>query len=126
MKLKGHKKSLHARCQVILVGCVAAIVVYLLMGCAGGAVRPNCADDSIVAATIFNLRTGNKAYIVKSGDGRHAQAYAVVQGKHIPLHVFPLFGWYVLGSKPDDMVGGRGQTYTVDEFIRRHGPWRVK
>jgi len=120
MKLKGHIKSLHAMCSTFLIGGVIALIVYLLMGCAGGAVRPNCADDSIVAAQIYHLRTGNRTYIQKSADGTHAQAYAVVDGRDVPLRVFPAFAWYVLPVGEDDMGGGKGLTYTVEEFIRGH------
>ena len=122
MKLKGHIYSLR-----IAIMCFSiALVAYALMGCAGGAVRPNCSDDSIVAATIFSLITGHKTYIQKSVKGDHAQAYAIINDRHVPLRVFPAFAWYVLPSKEDDLQGGRGQTYTVDEFIKGHGPWRTK
>jgi len=122
MKLKGHINSLRIAIACFLI----ALVAYVLMGCAGGAVRPNCSDDSIVAAQIYSLRTGHKTYIQKSAMGDHAQAYAIINGKHVPIHVYPLFSWYVLPSKEDDLQGGRGQTYTVDEFIKKHGPWRTK
>lgn len=122
MKLKGHKHSLRTAIAFWLV----ALVAYALMGCAGGAVRPNCADDSIVAAQIYQLRTGHKTYIVKSADGAHAQAYAIINGAETPLRVFPAFSWYILPVAADDLGGGRGEVYTVDEFIRGHGPWRER
>jgi len=81
-----------------------------------------------VAAQIYQLRTGYKTYIQKSYDGTHAQAYAIIEGKPVPLHVYPLFSWYVLPSGEDDMGGGKGKTYnTVDDFIygHRYG-WRKK
>ena len=108
-------------CLIITALCLLiSLAGFMLMGCAGGAVRPDCSDDSIVAATIYHLRTGNKTYIQKSADGTHAQAYAIINGKHVPLRVFPAFAWYVLPSVEDDMGGGKGLTYTLDEFIRGH------
>jgi len=99
---------------------------FAILGCAGGAVRPNCSDDTIVAATIWHLRTGDVTYAQKSVDGTHSQAYAIINGKHVPLRVFPAFAWYILPVGEDDMGGGKGQTYTVEEFIRSHGPWRAR
>ena len=111
----------------ILCWTVAAILIaYIITGCAGGAVRPNCADDSIVAATIYHLRTGHKTYIQKSADGTHAQAFVIIGDRHVPLHVFPAFNWYVEPSSEDNLRGGKGDRYTVDEFIKGHGPWRIK
>ena len=106
--------------MVVTIKTILAIFLILLMGCAGGAVRPDCSDDSIVAAQIYHLRTGQRTYIQKSADGTHSQAYAVIDGRNVPLRVFPAFSWYVLPSVEDDMGGGKGLTYTVDEFIRGH------
>lgn len=94
-------------------------MVYIT-GCASTIIRPNCADDSIVAATIWHLRTGDKTYIQKSGAGDHAQAYAVINGVDTPIHVFPLFGWYVEKSVEDNMKE-KGSIYSVYDFIKLHG-----
>lgn len=122
MKLKGHRYSLY-----VSIACLL-IAAYVLMGCATTAVRPNCADDSAVAAMIWKLRTGDRTYIVKSKAGDHGQAYAVINGKHTPLHVYPLFEWYVGPSKEDDMKGGKGKIYkTVPDFIWAHRyDWRAR
>jgi len=82
MKLKGHIKARNAAIKALLIGGMVACLLWL-MGCAGGAVRPDCADDSIVAAQIYSLRTGYKTYVQKSAKGDHAQAYAIINGKHI-------------------------------------------
>ena len=113
-------KNLKACLVTMAIGLVVVIFCILFMGCAGNAVRPNCSDDSVVAATIYHLRTGHKTYIQKSADGTHAQAYAVINGMDVPLRVFPAFNWYVLPGVEDDMAGGKGEAYTVDEFIKSH------
>lgn len=110
----------------ISAACVLiALVASLFISCAH-AVAPNCADDSIVAAEIYHMRTGRKTFIIKSQDGTHSQAYALINGVETPLHVYPLFKWYIMESQEDDLNGGRGKTYTVDEFIRVHGFRRSK
>lgn len=108
-------------CLAISVMCVMVSVwLVLLMGCATNAIKPDCSDDSIVAATIWHLRTGDKTYIQKSVAGDHAQAYAVINGRNVPLRVFPAFSWYVLPGVEDDMTNGKGETYTVYDFIQVH------
>ena len=93
---------------------------FLFINCTTNTIRPDCSDDSIVAAQIYHLRTGYMTYIQKSVDGTHAQAYAIINGKNIPLRVFPSFAWYVLPSIEDGMGGGKGIKYTVNEFIESH------
>ena len=72
MKLKGHKKSLHAICKTFLFGGILAVIVYLLMGCAGSPVKKLepmtvdrftvfCANEKIIKAE-WKKAGGNPEY----------------------------------------------------------------
>ena len=125
MKLKGHIKSLHATCNTILIGGVLALLVYLLMGCAHNYIPVNCSDESIVAAQVYHRRTGRPTFIAKSADGTHAQAFTESNGRRVWLYVYPRFRWGIYETDAsDNFNGGIGNVYTVDKFIRSHGPWK--
>lgn len=99
---------------------VIAYICLLLMGCAS--VRTNCADESIVAAQIYQLRTGRQTFIAKSADGSHSMAFTRINGKRVWIMVSPRFAWDIRERDyPDDFVGGVGKVYTVEQFIKGHG-----
>jgi len=102
------------------------LILFLLTGCASTGWQAECADDALIAAQMFQRRLGYPTFIVKSKEGEHAQAYALIDGERVWIHMFPFFRWGVHTSKRDRMFGGEGMTYTIDEFIKGHGPWRVK
>jgi len=117
-------KPINVKRTELAILLITVIVLYWLYGCAN-IIKGTCANDSIFAATLYRLRTGHPAYIAKSADGSHAQAFAFEKGKKVWLHIYPLFQWGVYESGPDDMAGGIGYVYEVDRFIEVHG-WRVK